>query len=143
MNEEFFDAYMNTDYTVFADPEFVLEIGKASQHLDALLQANGATTGAFITAWNPYSVQRSDEANRSAQQELLQDLHQAGITTYPALGRTRLDNWPGEESIIAIGLTRDAASRLALQYRQNAWLGLELGQPVVLLWSGKYADDHA
>jgi len=37
------DAYLNADYVVFADREFVLRIGEPSTVLDELMQGEGAS----------------------------------------------------------------------------------------------------
>ena len=57
------DAYREADYVVFAEPEFVLKIGEPSSRLDALLEEEGATTAAFLTAANPRSKPQSAAQN--------------------------------------------------------------------------------
>jgi len=58
------DAYENADYVVFTDPELVLRIGEPSPRLDALLEAEGATAAAYITAANPRSAAKDRRGER-------------------------------------------------------------------------------
>src|SRR5204863_33811 len=63
---ELIDAYENADYVVFTDPELVLRIGEPSPRLDALLEAEGATAAAYITAANPRGELKTAAENESA-----------------------------------------------------------------------------
>src|SRR5213076_3111031 len=85
---ELIDAYENADYVVFTDPELVLRIGEPSPRLDALLEAEGATAAAYITAANPrgeLKTQAENESAGAALDELLaSDIYRANAE---ALGR--------------------------------------------------------
>ncbi|MBU0653842.1 MAG: DUF3293 domain-containing protein [Gammaproteobacteria bacterium] len=115
------DAYLATHYEVkHAASAFTLHIGQSSAELLALLQKTGLTGAAFITAWNPHSKPHLQAENRRAQQRLLEDLQQAGCMVIPAAGVDPDSQWPGEESVLALGLAQADAVQLSRKYSQNA-----------------------
>lgn len=115
------DAYLATHYQVeHPAGVFTLHIGQPSVELLALLQKMGLTGAAFITAWNPHSKPRPQAENRYAQQCLLEDLQQVGCMVIPAVGVDPDNQWPREESVLALGLTQVDAKQLGRKYFQNA-----------------------
>ena len=61
-------AYLATDYVVFSKGRTVsIRVGQRSLIVDALLTRMGARTGAFITAWKPFS--KSQSVGTNAQRE--------------------------------------------------------------------------
>src|SRR5229473_650544 len=63
LSAELLAAYQDADYVVFGDPDIVLRVGEPSPRLDALLEAEGAATAAYITAANPLGERRSKARN--------------------------------------------------------------------------------
>ena len=72
---ETINAYKATNYRVFSDPPFVLNIGQPSKLLGRLCEVYGCASAAFITAWNPFSVPTSAKANAAAQARLQDELN--------------------------------------------------------------------
>src|SRR5258708_19708006 len=95
------DAYRNADYVVFADREFVLRIGEPSTVLDELMQGEGATTAAFITAANPRGERRADSENGAANAALQNFVATAGYPHYWGDGRDPFGSW-SEPSFLVI-----------------------------------------
>jgi len=126
-------TYHDTDYHVFAEPPLILHTNTANLALDELLMARGATTAAFLTAWNPLSSDTPRAQNEAAQAALQADLTASGISWINGEGRGRRGDWPPEPSLLAIGIEYDAALALAQRYSQNAWLWAQAGQPVQLV----------
>jgi hypothetical protein len=57
-------AYRATDYVAFNDSRaFLIRIGRHSLVIDGLLAKMKTRSGAFITAWNPFSKSLSAGAN--------------------------------------------------------------------------------
>jgi hypothetical protein len=129
------DAYRATHYRVLAPQAFTLRIGTKSDALLDLYQSSGAREAAFLTAWNPLSVTASAEQNRSAQALLVERLVSMGVAALPGLGINPASEHPGEESLLALGLPRDAAISLAQDFRQNAlvWIGPDAIPELILL----------
>ena len=92
-SRELIEAYENADYVVFAEPEFVLKIGEPSRRLDALLEEEGATTAAFLTAANPRSKPQSPAQNASALSALDQLVAAAGYPWRAGEGREPDGSW--------------------------------------------------
>jgi hypothetical protein len=98
-----------------------------------------ARNGAFITAWNPFSKDRSLGTNESWNRELKRYLIARGFTFVEGEGRGRAGEWSPEPSVFAFGISRTEASAIGRRYRQNAIVYVPLGRPaelVMLRWVG-------
>jgi putative PIN family toxin of toxin-antitoxin system len=115
-------AYEKALYTVLDGP--VLRIGQRNPALESLLDAQGATTAAFITAANPRGEPRSHAANEQAMAEL------RGALSWPFLpgeGRDPEGRWPAEPSLLVVGISRGEAEALGRRFEQNAIVFVEKG----------------
>lgn len=133
MNEDLRCAFEETHYIVHDQPIFTLRIGQHSPQLDALLQDAGQDCAAFLTAWNPQSQAQSEPENRSRQQALLDDLKRLGLTWIDGIGQHLDNGWPGEESVLVLGVAYEAASDLARQHGQLAFVWCAIGKPCELI----------
>jgi hypothetical protein len=129
-------AYLATHYKVLLPGKiFTFRIAHHSPQLQTLHQSHRVNCSAFLTAWNPFSETISAQENRLAQQALLNDLHNLNIPCVPGIGVDPTSQWPGEESLLALGLPRDVAIRLGKKYRQNAlvWAGSDSVPELIFL----------
>ncbi len=127
VSAELLAAYQDADYVVFGDPDIVLRVGEPSPRLDALLEAEGAATAAYITAANPLGERRS-KARNALGVAALEDLIAA--SGYPRLageGRDSEGRWPAEPSVLVIGIYREHAAALGRLFGQNAIVFVEKG----------------
>ena len=115
-------AYQKALYAVLGGP--VLRLGERNPELETLLEAQAATTAAFITAANPRGEPRSHAANQVATAEL-----QAALAWpfYPGEGRDPEGRWPAEPSLLVIGIPRAEAEALGRRFEQNAIVFVEKG----------------
>jgi hypothetical protein len=120
-------TYENADYVVFADPEIVLRIGEPSLRLDALLEQEGATTAAYITAANPRGERRLAADNASAVATLDELVAAAGYPSYAGEGRDPDERLGAEPSLLVIGIYRANAEELGRLFGQNAIVFVEKG----------------
>lgn len=129
------DAYRATHYRVLAPQPFTLRIGVTSEALSDLYRGNHVREAAFLTAWNPFSVTASEVENCRAQRLLAERLGSVAVAVLPGLGIDPASGHPGEESLLALGLPRDSAIRLAQDFRQNAlvWIGPDAMPELILL----------
>ena len=135
MSPKLLDAYRNADYVVFAAPELVLKIGEPSRRLDALIEQEGGTTAAFLTAANPHSEPRSPEENAAELAKLDQIIAAAGYPWRPAEGREPDGTWV-EPSRLVIGIYRQNAETMGRLFGQNAIVFVEIGRAPELLLLG-------
>jgi hypothetical protein len=126
LNRELLEAYLDSDYVVFADPELVLRIGEPSPRLDKLLEVHGASTAVFVTAANPHSEKRSAAQNAEAMAALDGLLAKAGYPRYAGEGRAPDGAWR-EPSVLALGIYRENAMALGRLFGQNAIVFIEKG----------------
>jgi len=129
-------AYLETRYHVRGDAPLTLAIGAASPALAALHAAAGVDCSAFVTAWNPYSRPEPEPAaNAARQQALARELAQRGLHAIEGIGQHPSGSWPGEESLLVLGLALDAARALGARHGQNAivWSGADAVPQLILL----------
>jgi hypothetical protein len=117
---------------VFVEPELVLKIGEPSRRLDALLEHEGATTAAFVTAANPRSEKRSAAENAAALALLDQVIAAAGYPWRAGEGREPDGDWR-EPSRLVMGIYRKNAEALGRLFGQNAIVFVEKGAAPELL----------
>ena len=129
-------AYRRTRYSAGLDGEaIVLMVDVPSPVMAAAIAAAGAPGAAFITAENPYSTQSAAHDNAASQALLKSELAALGATVFEGVGQGDDPNWPGEESYLAVGISRDQACLLGRNYQQNAivWIGANGTPELVLL----------
>jgi hypothetical protein len=78
-----------------------------------------AKSGAFITAWNPFSKSLSAGANPYWDRELKDYLSARGFAYFAGEGRGRTGEWAPESSILAFGMSRAQAASIGRRFRQN------------------------
>ena len=123
MDRRLLDAYLSTEFSVEEVPNpFLLRVGSCSSALLALHAECGVTCSAFLTAYNPGSRPHSDDWNRAAQERVEAELTQGGFALRRGMGRDPSGAWPGEPSVLALGIPRDEAERIGRRYGQNAIL---------------------
>jgi hypothetical protein len=121
VSPELAEAYRRTEFRV-ADCgwEFVLQHGEHSKVLEACHAAFGVSCSAYITAWNPRSEPAAPEVNRAAQTRLETELTALGLPFLHGEGLDPTRSWPGEPSVLVLGISRDDAQRLGRTFGQNA-----------------------
>lgn len=136
LNPSLIAAYRAAHYEVSGvTPPFVLHVDVASAPLAALHQARGVACSAFLTACNPQGVAVAPAVNAEAQRRLEAELHRVGYPCVAGFGRDPDGCWPGEASLLVLGLARDRAIRVAGRFEQNAlvWAGADATPALVLL----------
>lgn len=125
---ELVEAYKRTQYHAFAGSgEIVLRIGEPSRDAAQLIQAAGASGGAFITAENPFSEQLTEAENAVRQDQLREDLVKLGASVIEGAGQGDDPSWPAEASYAVIGISREQACELGRKYQQNAIVWFDAG----------------
>jgi hypothetical protein len=132
-------AYEETHYCVNgATPEqaeFVLRVGEVSNPLAAVHKKSGVDCSAFVTACNPWSESLPDAENAIRQASLLQALRVRSLRWLDGIGQHPSNQWPGEPSVLILGLSLAAAKVLAQDFEQNAfvWSGADAKPQLVVL----------
>ncbi len=126
-------AYRATAYTA-GTPRgtLTLRVGEPSPALDALLASEGATSWAFITAYNPGSVLRPAAENEARQRDLRAAVEALGYTFYEGQGIGA--GWPPEASLLIPGVSEDQAAALGRRFGQAAIVVGQMGGTPRLLW---------
>jgi Protein of unknown function (DUF3293) len=132
-------AYAETDYCVWEDRTdalaFVLKVAEVSRPLAELHKKSGVDCSAFITACNPWGQAFSVHANEARQRALQGVLKQRSLRWLGGIGQDPSSQWPGEPSVLVLGLSLAAAKVLAEDFEQNAfiWSGADAKPQLVLL----------
>ena len=141
LSEALLSSYRNAIYRVAAPAGNVdLKVGVRSSELSALLEKHGARSAAFITACNPRSEPRTSTCNTRANRALRQAITALGLRTLTGVGFDQQGAWPGEESLLVLNISQDAALALGRKFQQHAviWIGAD-ARPGLLL-CGEDAD---
>ena len=134
--QELVAAYRATDYRITTDAgAFSFRVDSVCPGLLDLHNLHGVGSSALITAWNPYSERTNDAENAAALAKLEHALATRGLTFVPAIGVDPQGLWPGEPSVLILGIERTEAVALGNQFRQNAivWAGREASPQLILL----------
>lgn len=128
-------AYRETEYRVGGEGGFVLKVGKRSSDLLAAHSSAGVKCSAFITACNPHSVPQSEATNLARQAALAEELTRLSFTYKKGIGQHPDNGWPGEPSVLVLGISLEDARALGERYGQNAivWSGADAVPQLVLL----------
>jgi hypothetical protein len=114
-------AYIDTYYRVLCpDQEIVLRIDHRSDAMAALFAAKGVDRAAFLTAYNPFGEEQSEEANALAHQQLGEQLRATGMEVIEGLGGADDANWPPEPSYCVLGMNIVPAKTIGAQFKQDA-----------------------
>lgn len=122
LHAELHQAFTETNYIVHHEPPFTMNIGKPCPELKKLMADRNALNVAYITAWNPFARKLSDRENEARQQELKTSLKKRGLALIDGIGQHPSNGWPGEPSVLILGLDREAAKALAGHYEQLAFV---------------------
>lgn len=135
-------AYAATHFKVTGSPApFILRIGQRSSELAALQFAKRVRSSAFLTAFNPNSVPHPVAVNRASQERLERELTAMGLTFLAGFGEDPAGVWPGEPSVLVLGVSRSDAERIGGQFGQRAivWIGATAVPELVLLSTSRKA----
>lgn len=119
---ELLQAFADTHYNVHHEAPFVMRIGRPCPELKTLMAEHNALSAAFITAWNPFSQNLPAKENKARQDELKATLKKRGLTCIDGIGKHPSNSWPGEVSVLVLGLDLEAAKSLARHYEQHAFV---------------------
>ncbi len=119
---ELLQAFAETRYIVHHEPPFTMRIGQPCPQLKELMAEHNALSAAFITAWNPFSQNLPAKENQVRQDELKANIKKRGLICFDGIGQHPSNNWPGEGSVLVLGLDLEAAKSLARHYEQHAFV---------------------
>ncbi len=125
ISDDLVDAYLSTEYRVFAPAgTIVLHANAYSTELADLHYKFGVNSSAFITAWNPHSELTDDAVNHKNQECLRHDVS----VYWRYLEGEGLDPegiWPAEPSLFILGIELLQARELGLKFQQHAILYMQ------------------
>ncbi len=120
-------AFEETEYHVFGDASFTLRVGVFSKSLGVLYEQEQTSSGAFVTAWNPFSIEEDEATNHKNQTLLKIQIASMGLKIFEGLGKHPSNDWPGEESVFALGISLEDAKTIGSKFGQHAfiWCGID------------------
>ena len=121
--------YREAVYRVWdANSRMEFRVENENPELDQLLDARGIRTAAFLTAHNPGSRVLSPAENQLAHQALLKELADNGLCWLAGEGADATGEWSAETSVMVFGIDHSAATALARQFGQNAYIWIQRGE---------------
>jgi Protein of unknown function (DUF3293) len=129
------EAYLSTEYRIWGERPLALRIGQRNADLAELYKRFVAESAGVITAWNPYSEQKSNEENLAAQAHLIVELDRRHLQHLPGHGADPTGNWPAEDSRLVLGIDLETATSLGEQFQQNGivWATSDAVPKLILL----------
>lgn len=135
IHAELLASYERASYHVEASPSFILKIGRYSPELHSMYEASSKKRAAFITAYNPGSIELSNEDNKERNQRLEEKI-QTLLLDY-IYGESTCDEseWTGEKSFLILGIKQEEAISLGKEFGQNAivWINQKAIPELLLL----------
>ena len=120
LSEAILQAYRETRYYVEDTSTVILQIDKPSDGIEIINKRYGVSSSAFITAHNPFSQMLSTMDNQKRQHALLEELARQKFRIINGIGQHPSNEWPGEPSVLVLGITLQEAESLGRQFGQNA-----------------------
>jgi len=114
---ELLEAYKATCYEII-NPKIQIYIDKENKELFNFIKENYISSWCFITAWNPYSKELSNDENILLNNSLEKDLKDYKI--YAGQGQGTIGDWPPEPSFFVVNINEEDAMTLGIKYKQNA-----------------------
>ncbi len=135
--DELKQAYWNTNYIINKNSIFkeglTLHINKVTNLKNALPELK---EWAFITAWNPNSIQLSKQENEQKNANLLDDISSKGYISHLGSGISQDGKW-SEDSFFIENISKEEALVYALKYEQCAFVYGKVNQVSELIWTTK------
>ena len=138
VDPELISRYEAAVYRVWdADELITFRIDKPNPDLDKLLDTHNTRMAAFITAHNPGSRVLSAADNDLAHEQLIVELRDCGLCWQAGVGVDPTGEWKPETSVMVFGIDRTTSTALAGQFRQNAYVWIQRGEPPLLVLTRK------
>ena len=102
--------------------------------LDCLLEERQAEKWAYITAHNPGSRPLTARENAERHECLLRHVIDHGYAYLPGRGVGDAGDWPPEESLLILDISKEPAIALGASFGQNAIVFGSKGGAPQLLW---------
>jgi hypothetical protein len=129
-------AYEKTRFCVADGPRrLCFRVGSRSARLEVLLRRHKAAKWAYLTAWNPASLELSRAENDARQDDLKRTLRAAGYKWLPGEGIGDDPSWKPEQSLLVLGISRGKAVALGREFGQLAVVVGRRGEPARLVGS--------
>ena len=135
-------SYRTARYVVrTGSSEFILRLDVPNPDLAALMRTHGATSACFVTAYNPYSQERTPAQNEAANSVLREWLEGQGWPILEGAGCCD-DDWDAELSFLAFGPDAEDAKAMCVKFNQNAVLFAGADAVPVLLFHPEVTFDE-
>ncbi|MGA7813720.1 DUF3293 domain-containing protein, partial [Caballeronia sp.] len=120
---------------ILGENPFTLMIGVAERLLADLHRAHRVECSAYVTAVNPFSRAIDAAKNADRQATLEDEIRRTGFDYVRGVGRHPSGTWPGEPSILILGMPMEDAKVLGVRHEQNAivWCGSNAVPQLILL----------
>lgn len=116
-------AYRATSYIAhLRSDNLTLRVDQPSSALEQLLEINGCTQWAFISAVNPGSQKLNEAVNAGRHRQLLGVVSKLKLVYFAGDGVPDAPGWPIEPGLLVLGISLEQAQSIAVQFGQYAIL---------------------
>jgi len=99
-----------------------LKVGKPSAEVAEWFQTNNEDQAAYITAWNPFGEEISDDENYAAEQKLITEIESRDLSYLKGESIDPSGLWPSEPSLLVLGISLESAKALVKRYHQDGFI---------------------
>ena len=110
--------YYKTDYIIFK-PKIIINIDKKTPNVDKILKKVEKNSWAYITAYNPMSILKTEEENLISQKNLIKEIEKEFIF-FEGEGKGINSEWKAEKSILIIVISKEKSIEIGNKYNQKA-----------------------
>jgi hypothetical protein len=134
ISNELLESYKLAHYHVDKSPSFILKIGHYSPEIHHIYKTCSKKKVAFITAFNPASIELSNQENKERNQQLEEKIQALHLYYLHGEGKCSESERSGEQSFLVFEIDQKEAIRLGKEFGQNAivWIP-ENSTPKLLL----------
>ena len=136
VDSDLIDSYIATVFRVWdSSSRITFQVEAHNRELDSLLKTIGAQTAAFITAHNPGSQVLDPDDNDRAHEALIGELRARGLRWLEGDGVDPYGKWSSETSVMVLDIDQLSATAIAMQFGQNAYVWIHVGDPARLVFT--------
>ena len=88
-----------------------------------------------LASFTSSAIKEYKNNQKLKQQQLEERLHELSVSFLQGMGEDPSGEWAGETSLLALGISREAATRLGNDFRQNAivWISADRFPELIFL----------
>jgi hypothetical protein len=132
VSEDMINSYLETNFQISSDEDFIVKLGYFSSMLSDLHKQHGCDTSAIITAWNPHSEPLPEDENHH-KNEALKKIVMDQYVIVTAAGVDPKGERSYNQFFLLLGISRYDAMQIGKKFQQNSIVFNESAIPELIM----------